>query len=92
MSYEQISAIVFKEAEAFGYKVTERRSLSTNSVYYTIYAGKVKLMFRVSDHGTNKNVITLRIDHKNVSKIAVSFVKNRIKDLRYRNLKSVLGM
>ena len=62
MSYEQVAQMIFKEAKKAGYVVEERKSVSTNSIYYTIHSGKCSLMFRVSDHSTNSNVITLRID------------------------------
>lgn len=92
MSYEQVAQMIFKEAKKAGYVVEERKSVSTNSVYYTIHSGKCSLMFRVSDHSTNSNVITLRIDRKSSSKTAESFVKNRMKDLGYRELKLSLGL
>lgn len=92
MTYETISKIIFKEVEALGYRVTERKSVSTNSVYYTLFSSKSQLMFRVSDHKTDKNIVTLRVDQKGVEKNAIHFIRNRIKDLQYRNLKAVLGM
>ena len=92
MSYEQIAQIIFKEAKKAGYVVEERRSVSSNSMYYTLHGAKCSLLFRVSDHKTTSNVITLRIDHKSTSKTAESFVKNRIKDLGYRELKLSLGL
>ncbi len=92
MTYEQVAQIVFKEAKRAGYVVEERRSVSTQSVYYTLINGKYSLLFRVSDHKTCSRVITLRIDHKSTAKTAESFVKNRIKDLGYRTLKMELGI
>lgn len=92
MSYEQISQIIYKEAKRVGYVVEERKSISTNSVYYTLHSGKHSLMFRVSDHCTKSNVITLRIDHKSTLKTAERFVKNRIADLGHRVVKEVLGI
>lgn len=92
MTYEQVAQIIFKEAKRAGYVVEERRSVSTSSVYYTLSSGKCSLLFRVSDHKTKSNVITLRIDHKSTAKTAESFVKNRIKDLGYRSVKLALGI
>ena len=92
MKYEQVAQIIYREAKRAGYVVEERKSVSTNSMYYTLHAGNYSLMFRVSDHKTPSNVITLRIDHKSTEKTAENFVKNRIKDLGYRVVKGVLGI
>ena len=92
MNYEQVSQIIFREVKASGYRVTERKSISTNSVYYTLISDRCQLMFRVSDHKTDSNVITLRVDHKNNEQTTINFIRNRIKDLKYRNLKTILGM
>jgi hypothetical protein len=92
MSQEQVAQIIFKEVKKAGYVVEQHRSISTNSVYYTIYGGKESLHIRVSDHATDKNVITLRLDRKNSVKTVESFIKNRIRDLGYRQLKMSLGL
>lgn len=92
MNYEQVSQIVAKEVKKAGYVVIERRSVSTDSVYYTVKSGEFSLLFRVSDHKTRSDVITFRIDHKFSVANFEHFVKNRIKDLGHRHLKAVLGM
>ena len=92
MNYEQVSQIVVKEVRKAGYVVVERRSVSTDSVYYTVKSGNFSLLFRVSDHKTKSDVITFRIDHKFSVANFEHFVKNRIKDLGRRQLKAVLGM
>ncbi len=92
MSHEQVAQIIYKEAKRVGYVVEQHKSGSTNSVYYTLHDGKFSLHFRVSDHATNKNVITLRLDRNNSLDSAVKFVKNRIKDLATRELKLTLGL
>ena len=92
MTYEQVAQIIFKEAKKAGYIVEERKSISTQSVYYKLISGTSSLLFRVSDHNTKSDVITLRIDLKSSNKTAESFVKNRIRDLGYRALKMALGL
>ena len=92
MTYGQVAQMIFKEAKKAGYKVEERKSVSTNSMYYTLYGDKCSLLFRISDHGTKSNVITLRIDRRSANKTAESFIKNRIKVLGYRELKESLGL
>ena len=91
MKYEQVAQIIYREAKKVGYVVEERKSVSTNSIYYTLHSGKHSLMFRVSDHKTDSNIVTLRIDHRSTDKTAESFVRNRIKDLQYRVVRTVLG-
>ncbi len=92
MTYEQVAQIIFKEAKRAGYVVEERKSVSTSSMYYKLSSGKYSLLFRISDHKTKSNVITLRIDRKRTIKNVECFVKNRIKDLGYRALKMELGL
>ena len=49
-------------------------------------------MFRLSDHPTKSDVITLRTD-KNLSyKQLVRFVENRCRDLSDRKIKALLGL
>ncbi len=92
MTYQQVANIIFREAKKAGYVVEERKSISTNSVYYKLANNTCSLLFRVSDHNTRSNVITLRIDRKSTDKTAENFIKNRIKDLGYRTVKTVLGI
>lgn len=92
MTQQQVAEIIFREVKRAGYVVTERKSVSTSSVYYTLSNGKCSLFFRVADHRTNSNVITLRLDHKISMQSAEAFVKNRIRDLGYRSVKMVLGL
>jgi hypothetical protein len=91
MTYEQVAHIIFKEAKKAGYVVEERKSIKTTSRYYTISSGKCSMLMRVSDHSTNSNVITLRIDRKNTDQTVGNFIKNRLSDLGRRERKLVLG-
>ena len=67
--------------EKRGYVLEERKSGSTDSWYFKIRSGENSLLFRISDHKTKTNVITLRVDHKTSFKNIVSFINNRCDDL-----------
>ena len=92
MTHEQVAQIIIKEVKKAGYMVETHQSVSTSSIYYKLSNGRCTLMFRVSDHNTKKNVITLRLDTHNSQQSVESFVKARIKDLGYRILKHTLGI
>jgi len=75
-----------------GYDFEERKSSSTNSWYFKIKSGDYSLLFRVSDHKTGSNVITLRVDKNTNYKVVERFIGNRCSDLSARVVKSALGM
>lgn len=85
--------IIRRELKKSGYEVSERKSLTSNSVYFCIKgSGNTQLMFRVSDHNTQKNVVTLRVDMTKSEKEIVGFVKNRIMGTQKRALRHFYGM
>ena len=91
MKIENATAIIRSSLKKIGYKIEERKSLSTNSVYFKIYAADdCSLLFRVSDHPTKSNVITLRLDKKTSQQSVESFAKNRCNDLGNRHMKQIL--
>ena len=93
MTMPEIKRIIEQQVSKRGYYLEERPSNTTGSWYFKIYASpEVSLLFRVSDHKTQKDVITLRIDRQPKYNDVVSFVNNRCKDLGYRHTKAVLGM
>lgn len=87
MNFAEITRIIRKEVAKKGYELEERKSTTTNSWYFKIYSGKVSLMFRLSDHNTAKDVITLRTDKKITPKSVEGFVQNRCRDLSDRKMK-----
>lgn len=92
MTNTEARSIILKELSKSGYEYKEINSKSTDSMYYKISSGESSLLFRISDHPTQKDVITFRIDkHKNRENLQ-KFVKNRISDLSYRVTKTFLGL
>lgn len=92
MNITEITNIIHKEVQKRGYHLEARKSISTNSWYFKISSGKYNLLFRVADHATHSNVITLWTN-KNISPQSVEhFIKNRCSDLSHRKLKGVLGL
>ena len=77
MQINDIKRIMKQEVEKKGYILEERKSTTTNSWYFKICAGKQSLMFRVSDHQTKADLITLRIDKHITEKSVVGFIDNR---------------
>lgn len=93
MQYKDVLEIIKREVKRKGYDLIERDSVSTNSHYFKLYSGKTSLMFRISDHNTKSNIITLRIDGKKMNPEHIkNFIINRMSDLGRRHLKDVLGM
>lgn len=95
MSINHIKSIIINEIEKSGYVCTSEEKLSktTKSVYYSLCnQNGTTITFRVSNHSSKKNLITLRFDKKIDEKKVKSFVKNRIEDLQKRNLKKLLGL
>ena len=91
MSINDIRDIVIKQATSRGYRCEERKSSSTDSWYFKIYSIDTSLLFRVSNHTTRKNVITLRTDRKMRREDVLRFVNNRLDDLSFRRVKSLLN-
>ena len=93
MNINEVKQIIQAQIKRKGYLLEERKSVSTGSWYFKIYASPdVSLLFRVSDHKTKKDVITLRLDHKLTRDGVIRFVNNRCQDLSYRHVKLTLGM
>ena len=92
MKMENVAQIITQEANKKGYKIEERKSVSTDSMYFKIYSDNYSLLFRLSDHPTKSDVITLRVDKNLNYKQIVRFVDNRCRDLSDRKLKSLLGL
>lgn len=92
MTIENACQITLKELQKSGYPFKEIKSKSTDSVYYEIHSASDKLLFRIANHKTDKNIITFRIDHNHDVKNLLQFVQNRIKDLSYRSTKRLLGL
>lgn len=94
MNIEQVSKILRDGATRRGYMIEERRSGSTSSRYFKLFAGDTSLMFRVADHQAkpDANVITLRLDKKNTPQNIERFIANRCADLSYRRTRELLGM
>lgn len=89
---ETIRKAVKAAAQRRGYGLEERKSSSTNSWYFKITSGDESLLFRISDHKTETNVITLRLDKKTSYKNIISFIDNRCNDLSTRIIKKALGI
>lgn len=92
MKYQEIIRIIETEVKNKGYILEKRDSLSTDSHYFKIYNGDCSLLFRISDHMTKSNVITLRIDRCRSIGDVQKFIRNRLNDLSYRRLKSILNL
>ena len=92
MSTAEIIKIIEKTVDKKGYDIETRKSISTESVYFKIYSGDYSLLFRISDHATKKDVITLRTDLKLTPEKVEGFARNRCRDLSDRKLKGVLGL
>ena len=92
MSYGEVAKIIKEQIKRKGYDFEERKSTSTNSIYYKVYTTNASILFRVADHSTKSSVITLRIDRKINANIVKGFVENRIKGLGKRTLKSFLNI
>ena len=86
MTKEQIKSIMKKEVIRKGYVYKECDSKSTGSFYFTISCGLESLHFRISDHATKKNIITIRTDKKMTEQSLRGFINNRIDGLRRRVL------
>lgn len=89
---ETIRKAVRTAAQKRGYELEERKSSTTNSWYFKISTGDESLLFRISDHKTETNVITLRLDKKTSYKNIVGFIDNRCNDLSARVIKKALGL
>lgn len=92
MKINEIKQIIRQQVKNKGYELEERKSTSTNSWYFKIYSGDCSLMFRVSDHYTKSDVITLRLDKKLSAKSVAGFINNRCQDLSSRKVKQLLGL
>lgn len=92
MNAAEIIKIIEKTVDKKGYDLKERKSVSTDSMYFEISSGKYSLLFRISDHATRKDVITLRTDLKLTPEKVEGFVRNRCRDLSDRKLKGILGI
>lgn len=93
MNINEVKKIIEETIRRKGYVLRERKSASTGSWYFEILSpSNVSLLFRVSDHGTKKDVITLRLDHRINPDRVRNFADNRCRDLSYRCVKKVLGM
>lgn len=92
MTKIEIKKLIEKKVACKGYKLEEIDSLSTESMYFKISSGNTSLTFRVSDHKTSRNLITLRVDHKTNRQLIENFIENRCKDLSKRRVKELLGL
>lgn len=92
MKINDIRRVIRNEVQKKGYGLEERQSVSTNSWYFKIYSGDTSLMFRVADHRTKTDVITLRVDKNFSTQSVIGFVRNRCQDLSNRRLRMLLGM
>lgn len=92
MSIDDVERIIKQVVLKKGYQLSEIKSESTVSRYYKISSGQYELAFRVSDHGTRRNLMTLRIDHKMSPQNIESFAVNRCKDLGDRIIRQALGI
>lgn len=92
LNIETVTQTVKRIVEKKGYTLEVRKSTSTDSWYYKIYCGEYSLMFRISDHATYKDVITLRLDKVKNQVNLERFINNRCHDLSDRILKEELGI
>lgn len=92
MTMYEAEKIIEKLAENKGLIWEKRKSITSSSLYYTLFLGKSSLMFRVSDHPTRDSIVTLRTDcgagYKNIS----DFMEARYKELSRRSLDELLGL
>lgn len=92
MNIHEIKNIINRQVTKRGYRLEERPSTSSNSWYFKIYSSDTDMLFRVSDHKTKSNIVTLRFDKCTSPKNVESFVNNRCQDLSDRRLKKLLGV
>lgn len=92
MKVNDVVSIIRAEVNRRGYKLEERKSVSTDSLYFKIYSGDTSLMFRLSDHQTKSNIMTLRVDKKTTAQSVRGFINNRCQDLSHRHVKALLGL
>lgn len=84
MTINGIKQIFQSVAMQKGFQLEERPSASTNSYYFKLHGPSTSLMFRVSDHPTRDNIITLRMDMKLNPDRVRGFILNRCADLSLR--------
>ncbi|MBO7735535.1 MAG: hypothetical protein J6S67_23420 [Methanobrevibacter sp.] len=91
MSMNEITRIIRAEVNKQGYNLEERESNSSSSKYFKLYFDDTSLLFRVADHATKSNIMTLRIDKKTTAKSVEGFITNRCRDLGIRRMRELLG-
>lgn len=84
MTINGVREIFHSVARQKGLNLEERPSRSTNSWYFILHGVSTSLLFRVSDHPTRNNVITLRIDKRLSADRVKAFMANRCADLGVR--------
>lgn len=92
MNSAEITRIIRQEVRKKGYELKERQSVSTTSQYFEIRSGAYSLLFRIADHATHADVITLRVDKKVTPRSVEGFIRNRCRDLSDRKMKGILGL
>ena len=90
MTITEIKQILSKKISQKGYILEERKSTTTDSWYFKIYSGTYSLMFRVANHSSGSNIITLRTDKKITRQQVERFAVNRCNDLSKRVVKEFL--
>lgn len=90
MTINGIKEIIKQELRKQSLTFEEKESLSTNSVYYTVYLTHSQMVFRISDHLTSKDMSTFRYSDKTTAPQVCKYLNNRIKDAKARELSIAL--
>ena len=90
MTINGIKEITRQELRKQSLTFEEKESLSTNSVYYTVYLTHSQMVFRISDHLTSKDMSTFRYSKKTTPQQICRYLNNRIKDAKARELSIAL--
>ena len=91
MQISEVTRIIRNEVKKQGYLLEERASQSSSSQYFKLYSGDTSLMFRIADHATKSNIMTLRIDKKTTARSVEGFIRNRCRDLGARHVRNILN-
>lgn len=90
MEYNEIIKIIRQTAIDNACTIEVRDSLSTNSHYFKLKSGKNSMLFRISDHPSNCNIKTLRVDKMNNKESIINFTKNCCNGLAHRAFKAFM--
>lgn len=90
MTINGIKEIVKQELRKQSLQFEEKESITTNSIYYTVYLTHSQMVFRVSDHLTFKDMSTFVYSPKTTPQQICRYINNRVKDAKVRELNKAL--